>query len=100
MSGIVKVLVLMLTGLMLGVGFNTWPIVDDVAFPIGGSALERGLDPLSYGVGLFVGMMLWQIGSVPWSTLPERVHKFLAEQMPVYSFVVMGAACLFVLVFF
>ncbi|MFY0611589.1 MAG: hypothetical protein JXQ99_08715 [Hyphomicrobiaceae bacterium] len=100
MSGVVKVLVLMLTGFMLGVGFNTWPVVDEAAFSIGGDILPSGLDPVSYGIGLFVGMMLWQIGSVPWAALPERFHKFLVEQMPFYRFVVMGTACLLVLIYF
>jgi len=99
MSGVVKVLMLMLTGLLLGVGFNTWPVIDDAAFAIGTDALARGLDPVSYGIGLFVGMMLWQIGSVPWASLPERFHQFLVAQMPLYRFVVMGSACIFVLLY-
>ena len=55
---------------------------------------------VSYAIGLLVGMILWQIGSVQWAQLPTRMHQYFIAQMPVYRFVLMGGACVLVLMYF
>ena len=95
MSSFVRVLVLMMTGLGLGGAFDTWPTVER-GIRLGAT----GIDMVSYAIGLLVGMMLWQIGSVRWATLPYRLHKYFVSQMPLYRFVLMGSACILVLIYF
>lgn len=90
----------MVAGLGLGVAVDTWPIVDEGAFERGTRLGATGIDLVSYGIGLLVGMMLWQIGSVRWAQLPYRLHKYFISQMPLYRFVLMGSACILVLIYF
>lgn len=98
MTGFVRVCVLLVAGLALGIGYNAWPGAGGADYA---SADGNGtFDVVSYASGLVVGMMLWQIGSVPWSALPARLHQYLMSQMHFYQFAMMGAACLFVLIYF
>lgn len=90
----------MMMGLGLGVILDSWPILDDSAFERGNGFGVTGIDMVSYGIGLLVGMVLWQIGSVRWAMLPFRLHKYFVSQMPLYRFVLMGSACILVLIYF
>ncbi len=90
----------MMSGLAIGVAFDTWPILDDGIFDRGSRLNAAGIDMVSYAIGLLVGMILWQIGSVQWTQLPTRMHQYFIAQMPVYRFVLMGGACVLVLMYF
>jgi hypothetical protein len=91
MSGVVKASFLLFVGLALGVCFNEWPITGDAVVTATG---DLGvIDMMSYAAGLVAGMVLWQIGSVPWVELPGKVQHYMAAQMHFYQFVVVGGAC-------
>jgi hypothetical protein len=98
MSGLVKLLLLAFFGLAVGVIYNEWSasLPETVAGP--GQPLTR-LDLQSYGVGLVAGMLLWQIGAVPWNELPGRVRRYLLSKTHIYQFVVVSAACVAVLIY-
>lgn len=98
MSGIVRLMVSLVVGLALGISYNAWPIAGDVSFASGRSAVHT-IDIMSYVSGMMVGIVLWQISSVPWAQLPQQVNAYLASQMHFYQFVVLGAACVAVLVY-
>lgn len=100
MSSLVRVLLLMMAGLAIGVALDTWPILDQGLLVSDSRFVAAGIDMISYATGLFVGMILWQIGSVQWAQLPTRMHQYFMEQMPIYRFLLMSGACLLVLIYF
>jgi len=99
MSGTVKFLFLLMLGVVFGMGYNAWPIPADSDLPILADIAPRSIDLTSYAMGAAMGMALWQIASVPWGELPARTQQFLAAQVHVYQFVVLGGACLLVLIY-
>ncbi|MFT7577034.1 MAG: hypothetical protein ACI9XZ_003427 [Alphaproteobacteria bacterium] len=100
MSWLVRGLVLLMFGLALGLAFNTWPIAEEARFATGNGVTANSIDIFSYGAGLVVGMMLWQIGSVPWAALPKQMHHFLVSKMEFYKFIALGSACVAILFYF
>ena len=100
MSGLVKVTFLLFFGLVLGFSYNAWPVVSNAPYGVAGASDLQAVDIISYAAGLVVGMVLWQIGSVPWSAVPARLRAYLASQLHFCQFVMMGAACIAVLVYF
>ena len=90
----------MMTGLAIGVAFDTWPILEDGFFDRRHVVDANGIDMASYAIGLLIGMILWQFGSVQWAQLPTRMHQYFVAQMPLYRFVLMGGACVLVLIYF
>ena len=100
MSALVRIVMLMVTGLALGIALNTWPGAQDARLLLGNSGGAAELNLPSYASGLIVGMILWQISSVRWATLPRRLRRFFMSQMQFYQFVVMGSACVLVLIYF
>jgi hypothetical protein len=87
----------MMFGLALGLAFNTWPIAEEARFALGNGVAAGGIDMFSYGAGLVAGMMLWQIGSVPWAALPKQMHLFLVSKVEFYKFIALGSACVAIL---
>lgn len=100
MSGVVRLMVSLVVGLVLGIGYNAWPIDTQGAFATGASGAIQHLDIMSYCSGMLVGILLWQISSVPWAALPQRVNTYLASQMHFYQFVALGGACVAILAYF
>ena len=90
----------MMIGLAIGIGLDTWPILGGGNIASDSRFVTAGVDMISYATGLFVGMILWQIGSVQWAQLPTRLHQYFMAQMPVYRFLLMGGACVLVLIYF
>ena len=84
-------------GLLLGVAYNETEPMSDVAGATGIAQIPIGLELTSYGAGMIIGMMLWQIGSVPWRQLPRRFNRFLASKFEFYKFIIMATGCLVVL---
>jgi len=99
MSGMVKVLFLTMVGVACGLGYNAWPLAVDADLPLLSDIAPRSLELTSYAMGLAVGMALWSIAGVPWVELPARAQDYLAAQVHVYQFVVLGGACLLVLLY-
>jgi len=100
MSGLVKVLVLLFVGLALGVGYNAWPIAGGAYLSATGTAgVAPAIDIISYATGITVGMLLWQLGSVPWVEMPVHVQKYLASKMEFYQLLIFGGACIGVLLY-
>lgn len=100
MSGIVRFLLSVIVGLALGISYNAWPVDGGGGgMSISGTPLQA-LDIMSYVSGMLVGMGLWQIGSVPWSALPQRASTFLASQVHFYQFIAFGGACVAIFVYF
>jgi hypothetical protein len=99
MSSFAKLLVLVFFGMAVGVAFNEWSATLPKTVGGPGQALSR-LDLQSYGVGLVAGMLLWQIGIVPWGELPGRFRQYLLAKTRIYQFAVIGAACVLVLIYF
>lgn len=97
MSGLVRIIISMLVGLALGIVYNAWMPLDLASLRGGPGGQPVVFDMVSYGAGLLVGMVLWQVGNVPWSALPGYVQTYLASQMQFYQFVIVGALCLGVL---
>jgi hypothetical protein len=98
MSIVVKACLLLFTGTALGLGYNAWPALG-LGSSIHGEILGGSVDVVSYAIGLIVGMVLWQAGSVQWAALPTQMHQYLMSQMHFYQFIALGAGCLFVLVY-
>ena len=99
MSGMVKVLFLLMVGVACGMGYNAWPLVIDADLPLLSDIAPRSVDMASYAMGLAAGMALWSIAGVPWVELPARVQSYLAAQVHFYQFVVLGGACLAILIY-
>ena len=97
MSRLVKASFVLFVGLALGVCFNARAITGDAVLTATGDL--GAIDILSYAAGLVAGMVLWQIGSVPWVELPGKVQHYLAAQMHFYQFAVIGGACILVLIY-
>lgn len=100
MPGLVKFAFLVFIGLALAMGYNAWPIAADGTLPIVGRGGPATLDVMSYAGGLITGMLLWQVGTVPWLELPTRIHTYLAAQVQFYQFVLFGGACVAILFYF
>ena len=100
MTGFVQVLVLLLIGLALGIGFNESSIGAEFGLVSASASGAARLDMTSYAAGLLVGMLLWQVGSVPWGALPARLQSYLVSQVHFYQFMAIGAACVAVLIYF
>lgn len=100
MSIVVRLLVLMVLGLALGLAFNSWPIAEDARHALGNGVTPGSLDMISYGAGLAAGMMLWQVGSVPWAAMPKHFHRFLVSKVEFYKFIAVASACIAVLIYF
>ncbi len=103
MTAFVKIFLLLFVGLALGIAYNAWPLATTGLLPSPGPAANAGVEHLemfSYATGLIVGMMLWQIGTVQWGSMPARLQSYLLSQMQLYQFVLMGGACLAVLIYF
>jgi len=99
MSSVAKLFVLVFFGVVAGVAFNEWSATLPKTVGGPGQPLAR-LDLQSYGVGLIAGILLWQIGSVPWGELPGRVRHYLLSKTHIYQFAMIGAACVLVLIYF
>ena len=98
MSSITKLLVLAFFGLAACVVYNEWSATLPETIGGPGQPLTR-LELQSYGVGLAAGMVLWQLVSVPWAELPGRVRRYLLSKTHIYQFIVVGAACVAVLIY-
>lgn len=99
MSSFAKLLVLVFFGIAAGVAFNEWSAT--LPKTVGGPGQVFSLlDLKSYGVGLVAGILLWQIGSVPWGQLPGRFRQYLLSKTHIYQFAMIGAACVLVLIYF
>lgn len=100
MSTFVRLLVLTVLGLAFGLAFNDLPLAEDARYALGNGITPGSIDMFSYGAGLVTGMILWQVGSIPWAAMPKHFHQFLVSKVEFYKFLAIASACVAVLIYF